>query len=167
VTAVSEEFTGAYTPAMSPTERLVLEKQEFVRMVQAGVPQLHAAIDLGWSVSKWKRLLADPEFNELVQVAEEYELDGIEMVLRTKARDGNMEAIKMVLTNMRPARWSDRRRIDVGGEIRIAEVVVDSTRDGLRSVLEDAELRRKAIAELGPGGALDEILEAEVLDDSD
>lgn len=152
---------------LSVTERLALEKQRFLGLVQRGIPQLHAAIDVGWTVAKWKRLLADADFNELVQVAEEYELDGIEMVLKDKAKDGNMDAIKMVLINRRPQRWADRRQVDVSGEIRVAEVLVDSTRDGLRAMFEDAEIRRSAIAALRPGGVLDEIEEAEVIDDSD
>lgn len=152
------------TAVVGSEEALVEQKQQFVNLVQKGVPRTHAALEVGWTLRKMNLLLANAEFFELVQMAEEYDTDEIEMVLNMKAKAGNMEAIKMWLVNRRRDRWADRREVSVSGQIEVAQVVVDGTREGLRALMEQQD-RAALIQAVMPGGSLDEeIVDAELVD---
>jgi len=149
---------------MAPDEMLASQKEEFIRKVQKGIPRLHAALDVGWTIRKMHLLLANADFMELVQTAEAYVSDDVEMVLLQKAKDGNMEAIKMWLQNRSRDRWADRREIAVTGTVEVAQVIIDGTRDGLRALIESQD-RAALIQAVMPGGALDEeIVDAELVD---
>lgn len=150
------------TALVAPDERLAEQKELFLTKVQKGVPRLHAALDVGWTIRKMHLLLANAEFMELVQIAEEYVSDGVEMVLLQKAEGGNMEAIKMWLQNRRRDRWADRREVAVTGVVEVAQVIIDGTRDGLRAMLEE---HAGVIEAVMPGGSLDEeIVDAELVE---
>ena len=166
MTAVEpRELTLAEIALLPADERLPHEKKRFLAMVQSGIPRLHAAIDIGWSPSKLAHLLASKDFNEMVAYAEAYVDDDIEMVLVHKAKDGNMEAIKMWLTNRRPDRWADKREVKHTGEVQVAQVIIDGTREGLRALIEGGD-REGLIQAVMPGGSLDEeIADAELVDD--
>jgi hypothetical protein len=154
------------TAIVGAEEALLEQKQNFVNLVQRGVPRAHAALDpsVGWTLRKMNLLLANAEFFELVQMAEEYVTDGVEMVLLQKAEGGNMEAIKMWLQNRRRDRWADRREVSVSGQVEVAQVVVDGTREGLRALMEQQD-RAALIQAVMPGGSLDEeIVDAELVD---
>lgn len=141
------------TALIAPDEKLALEKEQFLAKVQKGVPRLHAALDIGWTLRKMHLLLANADFMECVQAAEDFVTDGVEMVLLHKAEDGNMEAIKMWLQNRRRDRWADRREVAVTGTVEVAQVVIDGTREGLRAMLEE---HTGVIEAVMPGGFLDE-----------
>lgn len=152
------------TDLVSAEERLADEKIEFLDLIQKGVPRLHAAVDVGWTPRRLALLLANAEFFELVTTFEERMTDKVEMVLLQKALGGNMESVKMWLLNRRPERWADKREISVTGEVVVAQVVIDGTREGLRAMLESPQ-GADIVAALTPGGALDaEVCDAELLD---
>jgi len=150
------------TALMAPDEMLASQKEQFLGKVQKGIPRLHAALDVGWTIRKMHLLLANADFMELVQTAEAYVSDDVEMVLLQKAKDGNMEAIKMWLQNRSRDRWADRREIAVTGTVEVAQVIIDGTRDGLRAMLEE---HTGVIEAVMPGGFLDEdIVDAELVE---
>jgi len=152
---------------LSADERLSLQKLDFIEKVKLGVPPLHAAIDLGWSARRLSRLMAEKDFAEMLATAIDYRDDAVEMVAFQKAVNGNMEAIKLWLQNRRPDRWADKRvhEIHATGGMQIA--VIDATKDALAGFLAEAGSRSEAIAALRPGGALDDIVDAEILDDDE
>lgn len=165
MSTLEHELTDAEIALLPAEERLPFEKKRFLAKVQSGCPRLHAAIDIGWSPSKLYNLLADKDFNELVGYAEEYVTDDIEMMLALKAKDGNMEAIKMWLTNRRPDRWADKREVKYSGQVEVAQVIIDGTREGLRALIEGGD-REGLIRAVMPGGSLDEeIADAELVED--
>ncbi len=153
------------TDLVSAEERLAEQKEEFLEKVKRGIPRLHAAVDVGWTPRRLSLLLANAEFFELVTTYEECINDEVEMVLLQKAlAGGNMEAIKMWLLNRRPERWADKREVNISGEVVVAQVIVDGTREGLRAMLESPQ-GADIVAALTPGGALDaEVCDAELLD---
>jgi len=148
---------------MSPEETLAFEKRAFLEKVKDGVPRVHAAMELGWSLRKLERLLREQDFLEMVTDVEQYEIAEVEMVLRDKAKAGAMDAIKMYLLNKAPERWSERREVNVTGTSAVIVAHVDATRSALRELLEDPSARDAAIAALMPGGVID----AEVIEDDD
>lgn len=75
-----------------------------------------------------------------------------------------MEAVKMWLLNRKKEAWSDKREISLTGEVVVAQVIIDGTREGLRAMLESQQ-NQDIVAALTPGGALDaEVCDAELLD---
>lgn len=141
---------------ISPEERLSLEKLDFVERVKVGVPRVHAALEIGWSLRKLDRLMRERDFAAAVEEAEQFDIATVEKVLRDKAvEDRNMEAIKMILFNRAPERWAERKEVNVSTRSEVLIAHVDATRTALLSVLEDPEQRAVAIAALSPGGVID------------
>lgn len=150
---------------ISPEERLTLEKLDFVERVKVGVPRVHAALEIGWSLRKLDRLMRERDFASAVEEAEAFEIATVEKVLRDKAvEDRNMEAIKMILFNRAGDRWAERKEINVQTRSEVLVAHVDATREALLSVLEDPEQRAIAIAALSPGGVID-VEEIDIDDD--
>jgi hypothetical protein len=149
---------------VSPEERLDAEKVEFLELVKKGIPRLHAAVDVGWTPRRLSLLLANAEFNELVRMFESYIDDEVQMVLLRKAREGNMDAVRMWLNNRKKEEWADKREINISGEVTVAAVVIEGTVGGLRRMLESAQGPDVAEA-LMPGGSMDaEVCDAELVD---
>jgi hypothetical protein len=149
---------------VTPEERLAAEKLEFLDLVKQGIPRLHAAMDVGWAPRRLSLLLANAEFNELVVSYESYIDDEVEMVLLNKARQGNMDAVKMWLLNRKRDKWADKREISISGEVTVAAVVIEGTVGGLRRMLESQQ-NPAVVQALSPGGSLDEeVCDAELLD---
>jgi len=148
---------------MSPVERLSMERIEFLEKVKLGIPPVHAAFDIGWSMSKLAKLMKDKDFREEFEDNVSYRDQAVVQVLYQKAISGHTESVKMWLENRLPDEWADKKRVEVQHSGGVAVGLIDATREGLRAFLADPETRSQAIAALAPGGVLD--VEAE--DDND
>lgn len=136
-------------------EREWFAKEEFVSKIRDGILPLHAALEVGWSPYQLRRFLAeDRDFADLVETAEQYRDEGVEMSLYELARGRHFGAVQMILFNRMPERWADRRQIEVRAEHTVVHVI-ETARDALKETLLAAVDRRAAIAELQQGGVLD------------
>jgi hypothetical protein len=147
-------------PIETPGEaREKREVDDFIDAIADGIPEMHAALMVGWSRAKLKRLLRDHEFAERLQVAMDLRDEVIEEVVYRKAKAGDKDLIKYYLNNRRPRQWADRRQVDVSGELSAPINVKVAVVAGLKELL---SAERTSLAELQPGG----ILDAEVIEDS-
>lgn len=138
---------------LSPAERLAIEKLDFLAKVQAGIPILHAALDVGWSPSKLSRLMRDRDFSEQIDTMETYRDESVELVLHQKAVQGHTESIKMWLERRQPDRWGPpAQRVAVQHSGGLAVAVIDATREAVRALIAED---RGSVHALGPGGVLD------------
>lgn len=137
---------------MNADERLAEQQQEFLDLIRRGVGQLNAAIQVGWTPAKLRRLLKEESFADLVFLAEESLIEDIEEAVYTAAKAGNSTAYKMVLYNRRPDKWRDVRHIQVEKSDRLEVDVVVGVKEGIL-----ASLREGGIAALQPGGVLDAV----------
>lgn len=135
-----------------------IDKHEtFLELISTGVGPINAGYHVGWTPAKTRALLGDPEFAELVDIAEERLVEGIEQSLHAKALAGNMRAIEMVLYAKHADRgWrppTQRHAHQVEG--RVDAVIVESVKAANKALVSTT-----AIAELqGP------IDDAEIVDD--
>ena len=95
------------------TDKETQELDDFLEQVRNGVGKLNAAISVGWSPAKLRRLEKDPEFVELLAICKERRLEGYEQTLHELADNGHFRALQMVLFNERGDRWKDVRHIEV------------------------------------------------------
>jgi hypothetical protein len=147
-------------PIETPGEaREKREVDDFIDAIADGIPEMHAALMVGWSRAKLKRLLRDHEFAERLQVAMDLRDEVIEEVVYRKAKAGDKDLIKYYLNNRRPRQRADRRQVDVSGELSAPINVKVAVVAGLKELL---SAERTSLAELQPGG----ILDAEVIEDS-
>lgn len=110
----------------------------FLERVREGCGPLNAAIEVGWTPAKFRRLERDPEFTELLTIARERMLEDVEEAVVAKARQGNLKAAQMVLYNQRSERWKDVRHIkvdqsgslDVGVVVSVKQAMIEMLRDG-------------------------------------
>ena len=148
---------------LAPAEqRLEDERLKFCALVKQGVPEMEAAVSVGWTRVKLKRELRDPTFAELVAVSELQRDGAVEKIayeMATIRRDKDM--VKWWLNNRQPDRWADRRQVDISGSVQVPVHITLGVRDGIRALLEDDPAQ---IAALMPGGALD-VIEATVVED--
>jgi hypothetical protein len=140
-------------------ERFELEKLAFFEQVKLGITPLHAAVAQGWTPRKLKKLMEDKTFAEDLATHQDLLLDSVEQVVTAQALGGKAEAWKFLLQHKRPQVWADK--VEVRGELHVTHEIVEANRESLRSVLLDAQLRKAAVAELGP------VIDVETVDDGD
>lgn len=128
---------------MEMTPREMRDTTRFLESIRMGVGPLNAAIAIGWTPSKLKKLMGDPEFAELVSVSVERRLESSEQVLYELAQGGHFKALQMVLYNERSSKWRDLRHIEVQQATTLDVGVVVSVK---ASVLE--LLREQGVAAL-------------------
>lgn len=95
------------------TDRETREMDRFLELVRTGTGKLNAAIEVGWSPAKLRKLEKDPEFIELLEICRERRLEGYEQTLHELADKGHFRALQMVLFNERGDKWKDVRHIEV------------------------------------------------------
>jgi hypothetical protein len=134
------------------TDRELRELHSFLDEVRLGTGPLNAAIAVGWSPAKLKRLQADAEFRELLEVARERRLESYEKTLHDLASAGHFKALQMILYNERSERWRDVRHIATTHSEQLEVGVVLSVK---QSVVE--LLRENGVAALQSGGAFDAV----------
>lgn len=140
---------------MTTIESEWFRKEQFVDRIREGILPLHAALEVGWSPREMQKIFNDdPDFAQLVNAAEQYRDEGVEMSLYELAKAKHFGAVQMILFNRSPERWADRRQIEVRAEHTVVHVI-ETARDALKETLMGAIDRRSAIAELQPGGVLD------------
>lgn len=132
------------------TDKEIRELEQFLEDVRLGTGPTNAAIAVGWSPAKLRRLQQDPEFVELLSIARERRLESYEKVLHDLAANGHFRALQMVLFNERSERWKDVRHIQVTRNDTLDVGVVVSVKN---SVLE--LLQQHGVEAFQPGGALD------------
>lgn len=147
-------------------ESELLEREEFLSLVQGGAPAEIAAYTVGWTPRKLESVLANDGFMQLFEAAVSMRDLAIEEVLYTKAKSGLEWAVKLWLFNRTPERWKDAKTVKVegnGGELSPAliQATVDSVRTGILDALRDpgavAAMQRPALGM--------PIIDAEVIED--
>lgn len=128
------------------SDKDIVELEQFLEAVRTGTGPTNAAIAVGWSPAKLRRLQKDPEFVELLDVARERRLEGYEKTLHDLADRGHFRALQMVLFNERSERWKDVRHIQMTSNETLDVGVVVSVK---QSALE--LLREQGVASLQPG----------------
>lgn len=142
-----------------------VDQERVCQLVREGASLQLAAVEVGVLPGN---LLAeienDPEFGAQVTAAQAACVGDVELTLTTKAKAGHFGAIKFLLTNRAPDRWSERSTVHHEGAIE-TRVNVELTRavvgaiaqGGARDVsdiidaIEVAEFG-EAAGELPPGG---------------
>jgi hypothetical protein len=132
------------------TERDAREQERFFALLSDGARPLHAAVEVGWSPAKLRRLTRDPEFAELMATAEEMLDETIEESLYQSALKGNFRAQQMWLLNRQGKKWRDVRHIQIDQRQTLEVGVVLGVKQAAAELL-----RSNGIAALQPGGALD------------
>ena len=143
-------MSGAAVAAKKMSDKDIREMEDFLEDVRCGTGVTNAAIAVGWSPAKLRRLQGDPEFLELLTIARERRLESYEKVLHDLAEAGHFRALQMVLFNERSERWKDVRHIQVSRNDTLDVGVVVSVKN---SVLE--LLAQHGVETFQPGGALD------------
>lgn len=139
------------------SDREAKELGEFLEDIRVGTGPFNAALAVGWSPAKIRRLMKDTEFLELMDHASELQLESIEKTLHQMAEKGHFKAIQMVLHNRRSGQWRDIKHIqieknetlDVGVVVSVKQAAIDM-------------LREQGVEALQPA---QEIIEAKVLDE--
>lgn len=126
--------------------------ETFLASIAAGVPEMVAGIEIGWTPLQTRARCADPEFAELVRIYKDMSIDYVEKALMKLATGGHLGAIQMVLYNKRSETWRDVRRLEVRTEHTVAPELVTAARDVVL-----AALAKGGVAALQPGGHLDAI----------
>ena len=121
------------------------ELEMFLEEVRNGTGPLNAAIAVGWSPAKLRRLQKDEEFVELLDICKERRLEGYEKTLHDLADKGHFRALQMVLFNERSDKWKDVRHIEVERHDTLDVGVVVSVK---QSALE--LLREQGVSALQP-----------------
>lgn len=116
----------------------VAEHEHFFQLVSMGTPPDLAAFEVQWTPRKLKELMRDPDFKDLLKVAQRMRDDYVERALYEQARKGNMVAIQIVLFNRRAEDFRDVKRIEVHTdhkvEIGFTRATVDAVKELLASV---------------------------------
>jgi hypothetical protein len=138
------------------SDKDIVELEQFLEYVRTGTGPTNAAIAVGWSPAKLRRLQKDPEFVELLDISRERRLEGYEKTLHDLADRGHFRALQMVLFNERSERWKDVRHIQMTSSETLDVGIVVSVK---QSALE--LLREQGVAALQPGT---EIIDVEASD---
>ena len=138
-------------PQADPTDVL-----QFLELVKDGAGHIHAGYSVGWSRRQIFDLLKDPVFAEMVDEAEEHELESIEMTAHRLAKAGNTRMIELVLfCKARHRGWRPpTQRIESVNEGKPDRDVVAATVASVRELLANGELQ-----ELPP------VIEAELVEE--
>jgi hypothetical protein len=127
-----------------------MEAEAFLELIHAGVRPINAGIEVGWTIRQVDQVLADPEFSELIEVANRRLIEDIELVVYQRAKAGNRWAAELVLFNRAADRWAPpTRKVDIR-QHAIHEGVVLSVASTVKELIE-----RHGPAALQPGGVLD------------
>jgi hypothetical protein len=132
------------------TEREIRDLEAFCEEVRCGTGPLNAAIAVGWSPAKLRRMQKDPEFVELINVSKERLLESHERTLNDLAAGGHFKALQMILFNERSERWKDVRHIQTSISETLDVGVVISVKQSVAELL-----RENGVAALQPGGVMD------------
>lgn len=130
------------------TDRERRDMHRFLEDLRVGVGPLNAAIAVGWSPAKLERMMKDPSFAELVNMAQEQLLESIEETLHKMAQGGHFKALQMVLLNKRPTVWRDIKHIqieqttslDVGVVVSVKQAAIELLRERGVAALQPAVL---------------------------
>ncbi len=132
---------------------------EFLAYLEAGQGPLTAAYAVDWTPNQLKARMADDEFAELVSYTQGRLTESIEEVVVDRAKAGNRWAVEMYLFNRAPDRWSPpRQKVDVNRSSNVRVSLVASSVEAVRQLIASDP------AALQPGGALDDIVEGEIVD---
>ena len=112
-------------------------RELFIELVASGVSLQNAALQAGWTPRQLKRELADKDFLELVDAAEERLIGSVEETLVAVARRGNVAAISMFLLNRAPDRWRDIKRIEIKNDVSVSLGMVASVKQGALELLRE------------------------------
>lgn len=146
---------------LSAAELRAMEQlNAFLEALAGGSPRDLAGWSVGWTPRKIRSMETDPATLELIEAAEDRNLDTIEQKLSTMARAGNIRAAEMILYNRRPNRWRDVRKIEVSGTVQHSIGDIETAKMALISVLREA-----GVAALQPALAAADIVDAEVISD--
>lgn len=148
-------MSGAAVAEKKMSDKDIREIDAFLEDVRCGTGPTNAAIAVGWSPAKLRRLQNDPEFVELLNVARERRLESYEKTLHDLAEAGHFRALQMVLYNLRGETWKDVRHIQVTSNSQLDVGVVVSVKQSVAELI-----RENGVAALQPGGALD-VVDAE------
>lgn len=109
----------------------------FLDLVADGVPEVNAALEVGWTPRKMHVYLQDKSFAEMVMAARDRADGTIEKVLFDKAKAGQPWAVQMWLHNRKAARWQPgTQRIEVTNtKVGNAEMV-GAVKEGVLAVLQ-------------------------------
>jgi hypothetical protein len=142
------------------TARQAEERTAFIEKLMQGVGPYNAGIALGWSPYKVDQLMRDQEFVALLQFIESAKDEKVETALYRAAASGVLPAIQMWLHARRPDRWLPTKKLQIERHEQVDINIVHSVREAARALLAE-----HGPAALQPGGALDDILDADVIDD--
>lgn len=137
----------------------IIERELFLIAVAEGTPEVNAAIEVGWTPFKMRRVLADPDFAELVGFAKQQADGEIQKVLYQQAKKGMGWAVTLWLFNRDPDNWKDTKRIEVHSTTKIEIGIVGGIKEAAMQLISQA-----GPAALQPGGPLD-IVDAEIIED--
>lgn len=115
----------------------MVARETFVELVAAGVSPINAGIEVGWTPRQTKANLADPEFQELVDFAEQRLIGSMEQTLVAVAQRGNVAALTLFLFNRAPDRWRDVKRIEVKADIKVTQGMVEAVKTGALELLRE------------------------------
>lgn len=127
-----------------------LECEQFLELIRQGVQPINAGIEVGWTLRQIDNMRSDPEFSELIALAQERLVETVEQVVFDRAKLGNRWAAEMVLFNRAPERWAPpTRKVDIRSH-NVQETVVVSVRSTVAELI-----AQHGVAALQPGGVLD------------
>lgn len=133
----------------------------FLEALSCGVGQLNAALSVGWSPKRLRDLMKAPEFIELMDEARTRGIETIEQKVFELAERGNLAAATLFLY----CQASDRgwrppaQRVAVSSQTTVKVEIVEGAK---AAVLE--RLQARDIKSLQPGGALDDVIDADVIE---
>lgn len=129
----------------------IVERELFIDLVAKGTPPDLAGIEVGWTPRRTKLNMADPDFRELIRMAQDRSLDSVELALFELATKGkNLGAMQMVLYNKRPEQWRDVRRIEVNNTHELSPTGIAAAVAAAKQLMLDVGPQA-----LQPGGGLD------------
>jgi hypothetical protein len=134
----------------------------FLEALSCGRGQLNAALAVGWSPRKLRDLMKSPEFIELMDEARTRGIETIEEKVFELAERGNLAAATLFLYCQAADRgWRPpAQRVAVSSQSTVKVELVEGAK---AAVLE--QLRAGDIRALQPGGALHEIVDADVVEE--
>ena len=115
----------------------IVERELFLICLADGIPEDLAGYEVNWTPAKVRRVLAEPDFAEMVDAAKSRADGTIEAALHKLGRNGNLGAIQMWLYNRNPERWKDVRRIEVKNELNVNLSLVASTKQAVLEMLRE------------------------------
>ena len=133
--------------------------------LREGCGPINAAIEVGWSPAKLERLKKDAEFRDLCELARTQMIEAVEEVVIKEAMTpgGSFQIKQLVLYNLgRERGWTpptQRHQINKHTTIELSDAQRDAA--AIRALIMDEGV---PVAALQPGGALDGIQDAEIVD---